>query len=101
MLSLEAIRSMMARSRSACVSPCDANCAEPCVLASLPVGVRAVVVRLTCPHAEAEHLRVMGVFEGASIGIVDRGSGFLLDVQGSRLAIGGSLAAAIIALRLP
>lgn len=101
MLSLEAIRSIVARGRAACPVPCDANCAEPCALASLPVGVRAVVVRLACPQAEAEHLRVMGVFEGASIGIVDRGSGFLLDVSGSRLAIGGSLAAAIIALRLP
>jgi len=101
MLSREMIRSIVTRGRIACAVPCDANCAEPCALASLPVGVRAVVVHLACPQAEAEHLRVMGVFEGANIGIVDRGSGFLLDVRGSRLAIGASLAAAIIALRVP
>ncbi len=79
---------------------CDVDCPTPCALASLPKGVRAVIVRMACSRSEAHRLRVLGVFEGACVGIVDRGSGVLLDVYGSRLALGTSLAAAIMALPL-
>src|SRR3569832_2225812 len=99
MRSIETIRSMMARGRVVCASHCEVNCVEPCALASLPAGVRAVVVRLACPHAEAEHLRVMGVFEGASIGIVDRGCGFLFVVLGLWLVFGGSLVVVFVVFR--
>lgn len=91
-----AARARVARAcRRACATPCDSTCPDPCALAALPVGVRAVVVRLACPHGDADRLRVLGLFEGARIEIVDRGSGFLLDVAGARLAIGRALAACI------
>ncbi len=81
-----------------CAVPCDAACQAPCALASLPVGVRAVIVRIACPHDDIGRLRVLGVFEGAPVTVVDRRSGVLLDVRGSRLALATSLAAAILAV---
>lgn len=62
----------------------------------LPAGTRVRVVRLACAPAEANRLRVLGLFEGAQVRIVDRGSGLLLDVCGARLAVGHALAAEIM-----
>jgi len=67
-----------------------------CALAALPAGVCVRVVRLACAHADAQRLRVLGLFEGTHVRIVDRGSGLLLDVCGARLAVGRSLAADIM-----
>jgi len=88
------------RPAAACVADCDANCPTPCALASLPAGIRVRIVRVACPRSDAHRLRVLGLFEGACVRIVDRGSGLLLDVCGARLAVGRSLAAAITALPL-
>ena len=49
-------------------------------LAMLPAGVRVRIVRLACAQTDADRLRVLGLFEGAQVRIVDRGSGLLLDV---------------------
>jgi Fe2+ transport system protein FeoA len=81
-----------------CVPDCEVNCATPCRIADLPVGVRAIVVRVACPQADAHRLKVLGLFEGSAISIVDRRSGVLLEVRGSRLAIATTLAASITAM---
>ena len=65
-------------------------------LEMLPAGVRVRVVRLACSPADADRLRVLGLFEGAQVRVVDRGSGLLLEVCGARLAIGHALAAEIM-----
>jgi len=65
-------------------------------LGMLPAGTRVRVVRMSCASADADRLRVLGLFEGAQVRIVDRGSGLLLDVCGARLAIGHTLAAEIM-----
>ena len=67
----------------------------------LPVGVRAKIVRVGCPLVDANRLRVLGVFEGAHVGIVSRRGGLLLDVRGSRLALDATVAMAIFAVQLP
>ena len=72
-----------------------------CALAVLPAGARVRVVRLACALADADRLRVLGLFEGAHVRIVDRGSGLLLDVCGARLAVGRSLAAEIMVRVVP
>lgn len=81
-----------------CPAPCDEHRTEPCPLMTLPAGVRAMVVRVGCPMADASRLRVLGVFEGAQVSVVDRRGGILLDVRGSRLALDAAVAATIIAL---
>ena len=73
---------------------------EPRPLSDLPAGVRAIIHQLRCPWADAEHLRVLGVFEGARVGIISRRGGLLLDVRGSRLALDLAVAAAILAVPL-
>jgi Fe2+ transport system protein FeoA len=65
-------------------------------LGMLPAGTSVRVVRLSCTAADAARLRVLGLFEGAQVRIIDRGSGLLLDVCGARLAVGHTLAAEIM-----
>ena len=79
-----------------CAAPCRTPCAGSCRLTALPAGVRAIIVDLGCPFADATRLRALGVFEGACVGIVERGGGLQLDVHGSRLALDASVAAAIL-----
>ena len=55
------------------------------------------MVGLECPLADAARLRVLGVFEGAQVCIVDRRGGLLLDVRGSRLALDTAIAMTIMA----
>jgi ferrous iron transport protein A len=78
---------------------------EPCPVAACPLaacrnGNRAVVVSVDCPAAEACRLRALGVYEGASVAVVDSRNGLLLQVRGSRLAIGAAVAAAITVIPL-
>lgn len=65
------------------VSPC-----ESCPLGACPAGTEATIVCVACPALDAHHLRTLGVFEGTRVGIVDARRGMVLDVRGSRLAIG-------------
>ena len=83
-----------------CAAPCAAPCAEPCSLFALPAGARARVVCVGCPFADAQRLRALGVYEGASVGVVAHRGGLLLDVRGSRLALDYAVATAITALPL-
>lgn len=84
-----------------CETPCCDTCAEPCALTHLPTGVRAMVVKILCPHGEASRLRVLGLFEGTPVTIVDDRVGLVLDVRGTRVAIAASLAAGILGVPLP
>lgn len=68
---------------------------EPCPLGSCASGRRALIVCLDCPSLEARRLRSLGVFEGASVAVVGTRNGILLDVQGARLALDGSVAMTI------
>lgn len=73
---------------------------EPCPLASCPSGRRALVMCLNCPSSEARRLRSLGMFEGASVAVVGTRNGMLLEVQGTRLAVDGSIAMSITVLPL-
>jgi Fe2+ transport system protein FeoA len=49
-----------------------------------------------CPAVDAHRLRTLGVYEGAFVSVVDRRSGVLLDVCGTRLALNNAIAASIL-----
>ena len=72
-----------------------AGCGADCPLASCDVGLCATVLGVTCPALEAHRLRTLGVYEGARVSVIDRRSGVLLDVCGTRLALNDAIAASI------
>ena len=76
--------------RAARRSPCDT-----CPLGACRPGARATVLCLGCHALDAERLRTLGLFEGATCGVVDTRSGMVLDVRGSRVALGWAVAQAI------
>ena len=71
-------------------SPCDS-----CALGVCVAGCQATVLGISCPAIDAQRLRSLGVFEGARVGIIDTRSGMVLDVRGSRLALGWEIVAGI------
>jgi Fe2+ transport system protein FeoA len=71
-------------------SACDS-----CPLATCAAGREATVVCIDRPARDAQRLRSLGLFEGARIGIVDTRGGMVLDIRGSRLALGREIVAAI------
>lgn len=75
------------------------RCAE-CPLAACASGCKAAVLRMECDHGEAHRLRGMGLFEGSCVRVLDSRNGMLLEVKGSRLALGESLARTIKVLPL-
>lgn len=77
-----------------------AEARRECALAACATGCRAAVLRMECPHDEAQRLRGMGLFEGSCVQVLDARNGMLLEVKGSRLALGRALAAAIRVLPL-
>lgn len=77
----------------------DARCVA-CPLSVCARGSRAAVLRMECEGGEAERLRNMGLFEGSCVRIVESQDGLLLDVRGSRVALGASLASVITVLPL-
>jgi Fe2+ transport system protein FeoA len=77
----------------------EAQCVE-CPLAACATGCRASVLRMECPIDDAHRLRGMGLFEGTCVHVIDSRNGMLLEVKGSRLALGQGLASAIKVLPL-
>jgi Fe2+ transport system protein FeoA len=71
-----------------------------CTLSACATGCRAAVLGMECESTEASRLRSLGLFEGACVTVVDSRNGMLLDVRGSRLALGSGLASAIRVLPL-
>ena len=92
------------RSDARRTAPCGAlgvDCPGICSLVACVNGAPAVVVQVSCPAADACRLRALGVYEGARVVVVDARNGLLLDVRGSRLALGSALAASIAVLPDP
>jgi len=73
----------------------DAAARDACPLAACPTGLSATVLHIGCEARDAKRLRALGLVEGTRIHVVDTRSGILLDVRGSRLALGVALADAI------
>lgn len=71
------------------------RCAE-CPLAACRAGRRTVVVALACEQADACRLRALGLLEGTHVTVLQHRDGMLLDVRGSRIALGASLASSVI-----
>ncbi|HYD51256.1 MAG TPA: FeoA domain-containing protein [Gemmatimonadaceae bacterium] len=70
-------------------------CPTACPLVDCARGNCAVVVRVDCNASDACRLRALGVYEGARVDVVDSRNGLLLQVRGSRIALGAAVAAAI------
>ncbi|MQA90296.1 MAG: hypothetical protein GEU90_08675 [Gemmatimonas sp.] len=76
------------------------NQCTACLLTSCGRGSRAAVLRMDCAGEEAKKLRNLGLYEGSCVTVLDRQDGYVLDVRGSRLAVGRHLAGAITVLPL-
>ncbi|HSU13925.1 FeoA family protein [Longimicrobium sp.] len=74
-----------------------ARCAG-CPLAACASGCQAAVLRMECDDHEAHRLRGLGLFEGSCVRVLDSQNGMLLEVKGSKLALGRKLADAITVL---
>ncbi|MBL0169276.1 MAG: ferrous iron transport protein A [Gemmatimonadaceae bacterium] len=66
-----------------------------CALASCRPGSRATVVDIGCATDEACRLRALGLCEGTDVSVIDARHAMLLDVRGTRLALGSALTAGI------
>lgn len=66
-----------------------------CPLMDSEAGSAATVVAIECPEGEACRLRALGVYEGAEVSVVGKRHCLLLDVRGTRLALGCELAEGI------
>jgi Fe2+ transport system protein FeoA len=77
------------------MAPTDAAAGRSCLLASCSAGSRATVLEMRCGENEACRLRALGLCEGASVGVVDTRHAMLLDVRGTRIALGHALTAGI------
>jgi Fe2+ transport system protein FeoA len=72
-----------------------------CLLAACSAGSRATVVEMRCGENEACRLRALGLCEGVSVNVVDTRHAMLVDVRGTRLALGHALTAGITVQTLP
>lgn len=66
-----------------------------CLLAACTAGARATVLEMRCGDQEACRLRALGVCEGASVNVLDARHAMLLEVRGTRIALGKALTAGI------
>lgn len=70
--------------------------ARPCTLSQCRPGVRATVIGLDdCGSDAACRLRALGLCEGTAVSVVDAHHAMVLDVRGTRLALGSALTAGI------
>jgi Fe2+ transport system protein FeoA len=76
-------------------APAVAMRPDACPLAACAPGARATVLELCCGHAEACRLRALGFSEGTQVDVVDARHAMLLDVRGTRIALGRALTAGI------
>lgn len=72
--------------------------AGACALSACLAGSRATVLDVGCGDAEACRLRALGLCEGASVNVVRSRDHTLLEVRGSRIAVGAALASGITVL---
>lgn len=66
-----------------------------CPLIESKRGHAATVVAIQCGEGEACRLRALGLYEGAQVCVIDRRHCLLVDVRGTRLALGNDLASDI------
>lgn len=66
-----------------------------CPLVDSEAGREATVVAIACADRDACRLRAMGVYEGATVSVVGKTHCLLVDVRGTRLALGADLAGGI------
>jgi Fe2+ transport system protein FeoA len=71
-----------------------------CPLTQCSAGCRAAVLRMECPDMEASRLRNLGLYEGSCVTVVERQGSLVLEVAGSRLALGPKVAKEITVLPL-
>jgi len=71
------------------------NTARTCALAACSAGSRATVVDIGCAPDEACRLRALGLCEGTDVSVIDARHAMLLDVRGTRIALGSALTAGI------
>lgn len=93
------MRRLLERIRGS-VAKVPAGRCTSCPLASCERGSRAAVLRMDCEGGEACRLRNLGLYEGACVRVLHSQDGLLLEVRGSRLALGATLASAITVLPL-
>jgi Fe2+ transport system protein FeoA len=90
--------SQQTKARSVALPTLQAPAAQStrtCALSACQSGSQATVVDIGCSPDEACRLRAMGVCEGAKISIIDARHCMVLDVRGTRLALGSALTAGI------
>ncbi len=75
--------------------PVDASAHRTCALNTCCPGTRATVVDIDCSGDEACRLRALGLCEGTAVNVIDSRAAMLLDVRGTRLALGAALTAGI------
>ncbi len=76
--------------------------APHCLLSECRSGSRATVVGLEgCHLDDACRLRALGICEGSTLGVVAARHAMILDVRGTRLALGRSLATAVMVQPTP
>ncbi|MBX3132263.1 MAG: ferrous iron transport protein A [Gemmatimonadaceae bacterium] len=66
-----------------------------CPLLDSEAGRPATVLAIACADGDACRLRAMGVYEGATVSVINRRHCLLVDVRGTRLALGTDLAQGI------
>lgn len=66
-----------------------------CPLLDTEAGRKATVVAIACGEQDACRLRAMGVYEGATVAVINKRHCLLVDVRGTRLALGTDLAQGI------
>ena len=77
------------------------NAQRTCALAACRPGSRATVVDIGCATDKACRLRALGLCEGTDVSVIDARHAMLLDVRGTRLALGSALTAGIMVQPLP
>lgn len=86
-------------------SPADtapaADVPRDCLLAACAAGARATVLEMRCDDVQACRLRALGVCEGACVSVLDARHAMVLDVRGTRIALGKALTAGITVRPLP
>lgn len=66
-----------------------------CALANCAPGSQATVVGLGCSPDEGCRLRALGLYEGSQVCVVEARHCMLVDVRGTRLALGNDLTTGI------
>lgn len=66
-----------------------------CPLVESELGKQATVIAIQCGESEACRLRALGLYEGAQVSVIGKRHCLVVDVSGTRLALGADLAEGI------